>query len=1363
MEATDALGAKERRTLMNRENGNQAGEQRTMKSQINQRGSGRGILRTGWCLWWSMLLCAAPALFGQQQFRGTCAQVKIEIQQTLTTERIGFEATLRITNNQSEEALTDFAARLTFRSTGEDGGDAADLFFVRKPSLEGINDIDGGGVLSPTKTAVVRWFIIPKPQAGGTDPRGKVYRVGCELGGSMGGLPIPQEQYFVIPDTITVKPEPRLDITYFQPRDVQGDDPFTEQVESPIPFTLGVLVKNTGYAPARNVVIDSEQPRIVENKQGLLLVARLLGARVQDSPLDETSLTVNLGDIPPGEARKGAWDMITSLSGEFVEFKASYTHAAELGGEETSLIESLEAHFIAAEVLNDEPGRDDILDFLADTDRDDERMPDALYESNGNVLPVNTVVDAEAGALQGREFTVTLRPDAEGWGYARLDDPGQAKFGIEEVVRSDGKVLNLNNVWTNIRYDPQTNEKLTYFNILDRLEIGEYNYTVTYAPPPDDTTPPETRLRFAGEVTEDGENYYITRDTQLYFTSEDISPVSIFYKVDNGDFRPALPFSFREPGSYEIIYYAEDLAGNREAESFARLIIPGAGPGFDNVATAEEALFLKGDVLSARSDAARIAFTPSSSATQVDADITVWEGVRAFPRIGGVPPSPSPLSAVSLTISGDYVDYYRYRLNGGSWSAEEPVAQVLELSGLSGEVELEVLGRSQYGEYPEEAEALQVNWVVDATAVEARIGGLVAIPASSSDLQPRLEGDAFGQYRWTVDEGYYRAAIAEGEPFDLEALASGTRVLSFNTDADGEAGDSAELSFALPVDPAYGSEMDGLNEVYAQTLENVAGNAQEFAWDGRDGSGILQRPGWYTVRVALRNPLGQDGFFTRLVRIEELTTSTEVLADAGAGARNLSARGGRAVWQQREGTDWDIWSRLLTDPDGVPQLLTEDTIGQESPATDGRWVVWQERRPNLSTDILVLDAETPGSLPMAVTETPGEVETNPVVDWPWVVFERRPLGDDTAVRQLVAHNLDSGLQFTVDAAAGDQSQAGLHAGRVVWRDERDVGGGEIYFSNLETGETRRLTESVFGQFFPAIRGHLVVWQDNRNGQVDLYGYDLREGAVKRLTDTPFNEAHPYLVDRFVLYEEDSLDPELANLRILDTDTGLSVPLTRGDALNEWPAESAGQVVWQQRAGPLEETWELRSAPLPALQLIAENANAVPVTAAVADRYGDAHGLLAAWNAAVPVLEVSQFTSLEPQPVQETASWDPATEMPGGTNFALESGRFLWVRFGESVALDLGPAERGPMALEAGLNVVSHTGFPAEYSAYELVESIGASNVGGVRLLDARAGLWHSLAVDEAGDLIGPNFRIPTTAVLLLDMKEAVASWNPQRN
>jgi hypothetical protein len=322
-------------------------------------------------------------------------------------------------------------------------------------------------------------------------------------------------------------------------------------VEAPVPFTLGVLVKNVGYGVARSVNIDSQQPKIVAAANNLLLVAQLLGARVNDSPLETANLNVNLGDIPPGQTRKGAWDMMTSLSGEFVEFKASYTHSSELGGQDTSVIQSMNAFFIAHEVLNDQPGRDSIKDFLADLNTNDtEVIPTALYESEGNILPVNLLTNAAVvgSAGPGGSFQVNLTADKPGWGYIRLTDPGQAKLRIASVLRSDGKVLNPNNYWTNIRYSRGTNAKNTYLNLFDLVDLNSYTYSVTYAPSVSDTNAPVTTMHFAGPAIQIGGKYYITPDTQIYFTAVDDGPVNMFYNVTNGPFLPALPFSLTSPG-----------------------------------------------------------------------------------------------------------------------------------------------------------------------------------------------------------------------------------------------------------------------------------------------------------------------------------------------------------------------------------------------------------------------------------------------------------------------------------------------------------------------------------------------------------------------------------------------------------------------------------------------------------------------------------------------------------------------------------------------------------------------------------------------------------------------------------------------
>ncbi|RMG93602.1 MAG: hypothetical protein D6708_05105, partial [Candidatus Dadabacteria bacterium] len=927
-------------------------------------------------------LWALPAR-AAQQFQGVCAVVKIEILQELTLERIGFLATLEITNNEVDASITNFSAELTFEnprlSTEDEVNDASDLFFVQPPKLTGIEAIDGTGIIRPGQTARIEWFIIPKIAAGGTTPDGVIYRVGARLAGYLNGEPIPPELLVVIPDTITVKPEPQLEITYFQPRDVQGDDPFTpDVVESPIPFTLGVLVKNAGYGPARKVKVVSEQPRIVENLQRLLLVAQLIGARVDDQPLDRASLTIDLGDIDPGRCRKGAWDMITSLSGEFVEFRASYTHASQLGGRETSVIKSLNAYFIAHEVLNDQPGRDDLLDFLADTVPDPENIPDFLYETDCNVLPVNHLDNVELVSYDGNRAVVRATADFENWVYMRLDDPAQARYPIARVVRSDGKVLSGHNVWTNVRYRRSDNARLAFLNIFDFVELGAtYEYTVYYRPPESDTAPPVTDLYFAGPVERVGDVAYVTPETQLYFIAEDESTVATYYRLDDEpDFQPAYPFRISEPGEHRVWYYSEDVFGNRETTHVDRVTVAGGPPEIVASSADTDRIVFAGDAVTVRSTQLGVTVEPVGAGGTLTAHAYVYRGAYGWVTVAGVPVSPTPATEAVLTVGGDNVDFYRYRVGGGAWSAERPVSEPLSLSGLSGTVTVAVLGRSSHGDYPAEDQAVVVSWTVDPEAQAFTVTGVPPTPTRAQGAQLRFSGAPHYCYR--VDGGAYTPA-AEADLLTLARLSEGVHRVEVLPRADASEacpGDAPGYAVQWQVSPQYGWQFPVSERVREEDLGEVGGGTVSFAWDGRDGSGAVVPPGWYTVQVTVRDALGQSTSAVHLVEVEEMLPDGAVVAAGGLQMRP-DAAGTWLVWQeQRPDGNWDVRGVDLAAGPGVPLWVTSDARDQERPRTDGRWVVWQDRQPDGSWDVRAWELGS-GSDPIAVTDTPGVDETRP--------------------------------------------------------------------------------------------------------------------------------------------------------------------------------------------------------------------------------------------------------------------------------------------------------------------------------------------------------------------------------------------------
>jgi hypothetical protein len=60
-----------------------------------------------------------------------------------------------------------------------------------------------------------------------------------------------------------VIPDPVLVVKYFLEKLVFSDDPFTPQIEPPVPFTLGLMIRNEGYGIAKSMKITSGQPSMI--------------------------------------------------------------------------------------------------------------------------------------------------------------------------------------------------------------------------------------------------------------------------------------------------------------------------------------------------------------------------------------------------------------------------------------------------------------------------------------------------------------------------------------------------------------------------------------------------------------------------------------------------------------------------------------------------------------------------------------------------------------------------------------------------------------------------------------------------------------------------------------------------------------------------------------------------------------------------------------------------------------------------------------------------------------------------------------------------------------------------------------------
>lgn len=409
---------------------------------------------------------------------GVCAKVKIQIRQEAVLTRAAFEASLEI-NNGAGTDMDNFNVLLYIKD--ENGNDANNLFVILPPELEGINDISGKGVIPAGATSRATWIIVPTSDA--APQADTVYYVGGRFSYTQEGLPVTMPLY---PDDILVRPDASLVVKYFHDKIVYSDDPFTEEIESPEPFSLGLMMTNQGRGAAYRVCMTSAQPKIMDNEKGLLVDFALIGSQVGPESVTP-SLTVYLGDINPGQTVVARWLMTSTLQGEFIDYSASYVHLDGLGDPRLSLIDSVEIHELIHSVRADVPADDGISDFLVNDQTDDEDLPDILYLSDGATSPVTALV----GALVGDPITATnltthvTASFAAGYNYLRIPDPADGSLALAQVIRSDGKPIRLtDNAWTTnrmVRKQGQQPYREKLLHLFDHAAAaGPVTYTVTY-------------------------------------------------------------------------------------------------------------------------------------------------------------------------------------------------------------------------------------------------------------------------------------------------------------------------------------------------------------------------------------------------------------------------------------------------------------------------------------------------------------------------------------------------------------------------------------------------------------------------------------------------------------------------------------------------------------------------------------------------------------------------------------------------------------------------------------------------------------------------------------------------------------------
>jgi hypothetical protein len=397
---------------------------------------------------------------------GICGKVSVRIDQRLVLTRSAFNAELTITNDDEVAPVTNVSATILIRRSDDRAVIANDVFVVDGPTVEGFgSDGLGGLAVSPMASATLRWLMIPLPDAAPT--RDAHFDISGRFSFNQAGIPTVVPLY---QETITVKPDPRLFVRYFWETDVYGDDPFTEERETPVPFTIAAMVINRGYGSARTVTLSTSQPAIAANEKGVLIDFTIVGTQVQGQPV-APSLNVAIGEVSPVSTKSVRWIMTSTLSGRFIGFNATFQHVSELGDPRLSLLEGVEVLRLKHTVRVDYPYDDGQWDFLVDAVSDLEGAADAVHTSGDEVYDVfAAVADVRSVTILSRtdiaaEVRVGLTylasgsdgptpPSVSGMAYIRfpVDTVWISGMRLVAVQTSTGRWMHADNFWRSTGY-----------------------------------------------------------------------------------------------------------------------------------------------------------------------------------------------------------------------------------------------------------------------------------------------------------------------------------------------------------------------------------------------------------------------------------------------------------------------------------------------------------------------------------------------------------------------------------------------------------------------------------------------------------------------------------------------------------------------------------------------------------------------------------------------------------------------------------------------------------------------------------------------------------------------------------------------
>ena len=424
-----------------------------------------------------------------------CSSITLQFTQKMVMTRQAFRGTLTVFNGSEQEAMKD--VKLTLTVTDEKGNIAmSDKFEVKPEKIKGFTGFEGfdgkidltkGWTLDAKQEGVATVLFIPTKKAAPTVETRYAFGGTLSYVDPFTGLEVTRD---LTPITLTVKPSPNLDLTYFMQRDIKGDDPLTKEVEPSEEAEFSLLINNLGYGDATNVKMTTNQPEIVDNEKGLKVKFELMSSQLngQEKTLAlGGSVSTDFGTIPAHSTSYAQWWIKSSLLGHFTDYDVTATHLTSYDNKDLSLLNDVTIHELIRSI-DVTKGDKTLKGFMTNDIVDADDTPDMLYLSDGEIEKVNVAASSSITKTSDTEYTLTITPSEEGWNYGNLSDPTYGVSALKSVTRaSDGKQISLRNFWQTDRTlrdgkDPLYENRIHFADQFDGKNAESYILTFEATP-----------------------------------------------------------------------------------------------------------------------------------------------------------------------------------------------------------------------------------------------------------------------------------------------------------------------------------------------------------------------------------------------------------------------------------------------------------------------------------------------------------------------------------------------------------------------------------------------------------------------------------------------------------------------------------------------------------------------------------------------------------------------------------------------------------------------------------------------------------------------------------------------------------------